>query len=236
LHGRSIHVVITSRAPFFRKPHAAGYVNWEPRKHPYIPYHVRLHQRINIGCFSKLFHPYPMIGTFLPTATLLAVLVSTAYGDVAPPERRNGLDFLNVCAEISSAISAQSEVFYPGELLNDDSRIILRPLEIPVRMITIFITGQGLARPFRRAPSSPEQQKTLERLYASIFLFFFFVGLMIDAQAANFGPNAYSIRSKSALFCLGLVFSLSIGQKRWSYWQSWLLLFERRFDCHVSIQ
>ena len=112
-----------------------------------------------------------MIGTFLlPTATLLAAFISIACGDVAPaPERRDVNEFLDVCAEISSATSAQSEVFYPGKLLNDGSRIILKHLEILVPTIMIFITGRSLARLFRRAPSSQEQRKTLERLYALIF-------------------------------------------------------------------
>lgn len=55
-----------------------------------------------------------MFRTLLPTAVIVGTLVFTIYGsDVAPAlESRNS--FLDVCAEISSEISTQSEVFYPG--------------------------------------------------------------------------------------------------------------------------
>ena len=58
-----------------------------------------------------------MICTFLPTAILFAVLATAVYGSWAAPEpeKRNDNDFRDVCAEISVAISAQSEVFYPGK-------------------------------------------------------------------------------------------------------------------------
>lgn len=58
-----------------------------------------------------------MFGAFLlPTAVLFGALVSTIYGsDVAPAlESQNGANLLDVCAKISSEISGQSEVFYPG--------------------------------------------------------------------------------------------------------------------------
>ena len=52
----------------------------------------------------------------LPTAVSLGVLVFTVYGsDVAPAlGSQDGPDLLDVCDKISSEISVQSEVFYPG--------------------------------------------------------------------------------------------------------------------------
>ncbi|KAF8724704.1 hypothetical protein AX14_008667 [Amanita brunnescens Koide BX004] len=57
-----------------------------------------------------------MFRTLLPTAVIVGTLVFTIYGsDVAPAlESRNS--FLDVCAEISSEISTQSEVFYPDSV------------------------------------------------------------------------------------------------------------------------
>ncbi|KAF8329196.1 FAD-binding domain-containing protein [Amanita rubescens] len=61
-----------------------------------------------------------MVCTFLPTALLFAAFVTTVYGSGTAPEKRNVNDLQDVCAEISSAISAQSEVFYPGSSTYDN--------------------------------------------------------------------------------------------------------------------
>jgi hypothetical protein len=101
-------------------------------------------------------------------------------------------------------------------------------------IVMTFITGQGLVLHFRHARSNQGQRKTLVRLYASS-CHFILSKLMMYAQAANFGPDSYSIRCKSDLL-LRAAAHLPVGQKWWSFCQSWLFLFGRHFDRHVSIQ
>lgn len=76
----------------------------------FVTVNIYMYHASNFSTISLMF------GALLLTAVLFGALVFTVYGsDVAPAlEGRNDIDLLDVCAKISSEISAQSEVFYPG--------------------------------------------------------------------------------------------------------------------------